>query len=137
MTEMLTLSGTRAIADGRIATFRRVFAAVLALEAVFALILLIVPDLAFGLLGLAVTKGTRVGGGLLLWAALLQVPGQLNPVHDRLPVVLGVIGRGLMGFLGILLGAGYWILGVIALVFAVVLFLLYQRVVTAELMTRP
>ena len=137
MTDMLSRAATGRVADARVATFRSVFAVVLGVEALFALLLLIVPGLALDPLGLEVAGGARISGALLLWTVLLQAPGQLNPVYNRMPVVIGVLGRGVCGLVCLLLGDGFWLLGAVALLFALALFYVYHRLVTAVISSRP
>ena len=98
MTDMLSLAATGRAADARIATFRSVFAVVLGVEALFALLLLIVPGLALDPLGLEAVRDNLVGfeeiiercrereiGGLI-YASSSSVYGnqQVDQLHEGL-----------------------------------------------------
>jgi len=136
MNENLSLSATRRTADAAIATMRNALGAVLAVEAVVALLLVVVPAwLVHGAAG--ELAGARAAGALLGWAALLQVPGLFDPVRYRLSVMLGMAGRAAVGVVCVVVGAGYAAIGVIAVAVALGLLVLFHGMVAAVLSSRP
>lgn len=136
MQPLISLSESEARAEERIDGFRQMFGALLAIEALFGLWLLATSVGAFGLTEIEVA-GISPGltGIMLLWAVLFQVTGFFDPVRNRLPVVIGVLGRYLVG--GVALCLGLWIVGGLAIAFGLALNFSYHGTVRAIVQTRP
>ncbi|PWG63964.1 hypothetical protein [Sediminicurvatus halobius] len=137
MTDTLSLTATREAATAHVQGFRSLFGLVLALEALAGLAMLAWPQAVVAALGADAGGLVPLAGGLLLWTVLLQVPGQLDPVHSRLPVVLGIIGRLGVGVVALFLGFGPALAGLCVIVFALALLFVYHRMVAAVIMSRP
>lgn len=135
MKPIYSLADATRAADARVAEFAGLLRIVLIAEAVLAVLLLIVPGWTIDLLGLPRMLDTAILGAFLLWAVLFQVPGLLDPVHSRLPVVIGVIGRYAVGL--VFLIQGLWLLALLSLAFAVALNVVYHRMARTVLMSRP
>ncbi|MFK7943228.1 MAG: hypothetical protein AB8B85_09995 [Paracoccaceae bacterium] len=136
MESLISLSRSEARAEERITGFRQMLRAVLAFEAIFALWLLATSLGKFGLTEIEVA-GISPGltGIMLLWAVLFQVVGYFDPVRNRLPVVIGVLGRYMVG--GVALCLGLWIVGIVSLVFGLALNFTYHATVRSIVMARP
>lgn len=136
MEPLISLSQSVARAEERTHGFRQMLGVVLAIEALFGLWLLATSIGAFGLTEIEVA-GISPGltGIMLLWAVLFQVTGYFDPVRNRLPVVLGVLGRYLVGIIALCLGL--WIVGVVAIAFGLALNYTYHATVRAVVQARP
>ncbi len=141
MTDSLSIGWTRSEADKALKTHRRLYGFNLVLQSLIAVVALIWPAALLGLVGLdhpdAVIDWARVWAAMVLMASALQVPGYLDPIHNRIPNVVGVLGRGGMAVLFLSLGGGFLWLAAFDGVFAVALYVTYRRLVIAELQTRP
>ena len=136
MDPIISLSRSEARAEERIGGFRQMYGVILAVEALFGLWLLATSIGAFGLTEIEVA-GISPGltGVMLLWAVLFQVTGYFDPVRNRLPVVMGVLGRYLVGGAALLLGL--WIVGLVAIAFGLALNFSYHALVRAVVQSRP
>ena len=141
MTDSLSIGWTRAEADRALKTYRRLYGFNLALQSLGALAVLIWPAALLDLVNLptpeAATDWARIWAMMVLLASAFQIPGYLDPVFNRLPNVIGIIGRAAMAILYLLLGGGFLWLALFDGVFAVALYILFRRLVIAELQTRP
>lgn len=136
MTPIYKLDEAVAQADARESEFRGFYRIVLALEAIAALALLLFPGRVMQNEALAEAGlNPAITGALLLWAILFQIPGLLNPVKSRMPVVIGVIGRYLLAL--VLLLQGLLAAGVLVLIVAVALNFVFHALVRAVVMSRP
>jgi hypothetical protein len=126
--------GVRAAAS-RLREFTSLYKLVLSVETVFALALLFVPRLVARVFALPHEDGYVLWGAMLLFGVIVQLPGLMTPVHGRLTVVTSVIARGLLTIVYLLLAL--WIPAAVTLVAAVALWLLFTRLVYAELGARP
>lgn len=122
-------------ADARVSGFTGLYRVVLAVEALFGLALLIVPGWMSEIFALEDGADTALWGAFLLWTVLFQVPGVMNPVHSRLPVVIGVTGRYLIAV--VYLTQALWLPAIVTAAFAVGLNVVYYRMVLSVLMSRP
>lgn len=136
MNENLSLSATNQAADAAIANFRQAWIAVLALEAVLAAFLVVAPGLVVAG-GAGTLAGARTAGALLACALLLQLPGVFDPVRYRVPVMIGMAGRALVGFVCLWFGGIYTVMGVITLALALGLLVLFHGMVVKILSSRP
>jgi len=139
MTETLSIGWTRARADRRIAAYRRLLLLVLSVQSLIALIVLVWPGWALGLVDLARlgTDWPRAWAGMVLMASAFQVAAWSNPVHQRFPSIVAVLGRALMALIFLSLGGGFLWFALFDGVFCVLLAIGFHRLVIAELMTRP
>ena len=135
MSDIYSLEFAEGQADARIAEFKNLFQLVLAVEVLLALALLIFPSWVSNLIGIPDNIDTALWGVLLLWTVAFQIPGLLNPVHSRLPVVIGVLGRYGLGIAFLCLAM--WICGIVTLAFALILNVAYHRMVRGVIMSRP
>ena len=140
MDRTLSLEWSRAQALSRRSTYRAVLTTCIAFDMLLALLALLVPaTLArwLGLEGEDVPVVVRLCGGGLLLAAILHVPGLLEPVRWRWSNVTGLAGRSLSALLCLLSGAGLAWLGAVEAVFVAALAVTYYALFKAELMSRP
>ncbi len=140
MTDTLSIGWTRATADGRRTVFRRVLAFNLALQSLVAIYVLIDPTTPlalFGISGADAEKLTRLWVAMVVMASALQLPGLLEPIYNRLPNIIGILGRVGMTILYIVLAGPFLWLAAFDGFFTVALYLLYRRAIIAELQTRP
>ena len=135
MTDVYSLAYAESQADTRVTGFKRLLLLVLAAEVLFALALLIFPTWTSGLAGIPSGVLPAIWGAFLLWTVVFQVPGLLNPVHSRLPVVIGVLGRYGMGIAYLCLSM--WLCAIVTLAFGLALNLVYHRMVRSVIMSRP
>ncbi|TYC55766.1 hypothetical protein FMN50_12110 [Rhodobacterales bacterium] len=140
MSDSLSLGWSQSDARRKRDAYRRLLAVNLALQSLLALIVLIYPS---GLLSLLALDGpgalpwARVWAAMVLLASAFQVPALLEPVNQRLPSVIGITGRFGMTILYLCLGGGFLWLALFDGIFAVLLFMLFQRAILGELQTRP
>ena len=141
MTDSLSIGWTRAEADRALKAYRRLYGFNLALQSLGALFVLIWPAVLLDIVNLpapeAATDWVRVWAMMVLLASAFQIPGYLDPIFNRLPNVIGITGRAVMAILYLLLGGGFLWLALFDGVFAVALYILFRRLVIAELQTRP
>ncbi len=135
MSDIYSLSFAQNEADARVAEFKNLFRLVLIVEALLALGLLIFPAAISGLIALPPTISPGLYGAFLLWTVLFQIPGLLNPVHSRPPVVVGILGRYGIGVMFLCLAS--WLCAIVTLIFALALNVVYHRMVRGVVMSRP
>jgi hypothetical protein len=141
MTDMLSIGGARAAATGAHRRFRRLYAVVLALNCLIAVVAILFPDWAAAMIGIQpsveANKLIRAVGGLMLVAALFQLPGLLDPVEGRITIIIGIIGRFGLALVFLCLGGGFLWLAALEGLLGVAILVTFQSLITAEIMTRP
>lgn len=140
MTDTLSAGWTRAEANSRIKIYRRVFGLALALQIVIGGLFLFYPAFSLGILGLpagAENPWPSIWGATLIFVTAMQIPGALDPVRQRYPSIIAVLGRALMVVTFLSQGGAFLWFAAFDAVFGVLIFLLFQRLVIAELMSRP
>ncbi len=140
MTDTLSVSWTRAQADERIKTHRRVFGLALGLQLVIGALFLFFPAFSLGVVGLpagAENPWPSVWGATLIFVTVMQIPGALDPVHQRFPNVIAVLGRLLMVLTFVTHGGPFLWFAAFDAIFGALIFVCFRRLVTAELMSRP
>jgi hypothetical protein len=141
MTDMLSIGGARAAAAGARQRFRRLYAVSLALHGLIAAAGVLFPVWIVGLIGMQPSADAvpwiRVWGGLVLVTSLFQVPGLLDPIDGRIVVIIGIVGRFAMALLFLFLGGAFLWLAALDGLFGIVLLVTFQRLIVAEIMTRP
>ncbi|MEP2028571.1 MAG: hypothetical protein ABJI96_07670 [Paracoccaceae bacterium] len=140
MTDTLSAGWTRSQADARIKTHRRVFGLALALQIIIGALFLFCPVFALGVVGLpaaAENPWPSIWGATLIFVTVMQIPGVLNPVHQRYPVLIAVLGRALMVATFVAHGGHYLWFAAFDAVFGILIYLCFRRLVIAELMSRP
>ncbi len=144
MDQTLAIGWTRNEAAARLADFRRILGANLALQVVIGVTAIAAPHWLATQLGLdepAQPGWVCAWGGMLLLVTVLYVPGWLQPVRKRVSNVAGILGRiglaVLYLIMGLALAKGFLWLAGFDFVFAVVLAALFLRLGRAELMARP
>lgn len=145
MDQTLSLGWTQAEARSRKDTYKRVLVVSLIVQAVIALLAILLPATLAHLIGLAAPHPSgwmRAWGAMLLLVTLLYLPGYIDPVRVRWPNVVGIIGRAGTAMLFLLLALctglrGFIWLALIDGAFAAALVVTYFRLFRAELMSRP
>lgn len=140
MTDALRIGWTQAEAASRRRTYRRLLLTVLIVQVAAGLLALIWPLHLSDWLGLPAPfpeSWLRVVGAMLLITAVLYAPGYINPVFVRFPNVVGIVARFGLAILYLCLGGNFRWLALYELIAAVALGLTYQRLIGAELMSRP
>lgn len=141
MTGVPTLSGARAAAARAQVRFGRVLAAVLGLQALAGLVALVAPLGAASWIGSAppvdAAGWVRAWAGMMLVAALFQLPGLVDAIGARSAIVAAIVARFALALLYLLLGGGFVWLAVFEGMAAVATLLAFQALIRAEIMTRP
>src|SRR5262245_60893375 len=140
MTDALTIGWTRAQADRRRTTYRRLLALNLILMTALALVALIVPAWlarVADLPGPPPPGPVRLWGVMLLIMVLLYVPGWVQPVFVRWPNVIGILARFALAIAYVALGQGLRWFALYEVLFALVLAVTYGRLLRDELMAEP
>jgi hypothetical protein len=140
MTDALRIGSTRGEADSRRRTYRSLLLTVLVVQVLAGLLALIWPLCVSQWLSLPAPSPDgwlRAFGFMLLVAAALYAPGYINPVYVRTPNVVGIVSRFGLAILFFCMGGNFRWLALYEIVVAVALALTYQRLLGAELMSRP
>jgi hypothetical protein len=140
MTDALRIGWTQAQAASRRRTYRCLLLIVLIVQGVAGLLALICPVRLSDWLSLPVPSPDgwlRAVGAFLLITAVLYVPGYINPVFARYPNVAGIVARFALAILYLCLGGNFRWLAAYELIAAIALGVTYQRLIGAELMSRP
>jgi hypothetical protein len=140
MTDALRIGWTQAEAASRRRTYRCLLLIVLIVQVAAGLLALIWPLHLSDWLSLPAPfpeSWLRVVGAFLLITAVLYAPGYINPVFVRFPNVVGIVARFGLAILYLCLGGNFRWLALYELIAAVALGLTYQRLIGAELMSRP
>lgn len=140
MTDALRIGWTQAEAASRRRTYRCLLLVVLIIQAVAGLLALIWPGHLSQWLSLPVPSPDgwlRAVGLMLLVTAVLYVPGYINPVFARFPNVVGIAARFGLAILYLCLDGNFRWLAAYELIVAIALGVTYQRLIGAELMSRP
>lgn len=136
----LSLGKSRADAALALSRHRRVFATALGLQFVIGALFLFVPTFSLGVVGLPPLMGPEwpsIWGATLIFVTAMQIPGAIDPVNQRYANIIAVLGRALMVFTFLWHGGPFLIFAAFDLVFGVLLFTGFRRLVIAELQTRP
>ena len=87
------------------------------------------------------TGWTRGWGATLMLVTALYVPGLLDPERNRAPNLIGILGRVWMGSIWVACGLigerGFFAFAVFDYVWALIIGLLYLRLVKSTIMNRP
>ena len=140
MSNSLSLGWTQSIAARRLSSHQRIFGLALALQLIIGAVFLFCPSYALSVVGLDTAMGPEwpsIWGATLIFVTTMQIPGVLNPVRQRYPNVIAVLGRGLMVLTFLSHGGPFLWFAAFDAVFAVLLAIGFRRVVITELMTRP
>lgn len=138
--DALSLKWTREEADRRIARHRAVFGLALVLQLIVAVLFLFFPTFSLDTVSMSPSMGPEwpsIWGATLLFLTVMQIPGALDPVNQRWINVIAVAGRALMTLTFFYWGGPFLILGAFDLVFGLLLYLGFRRLVIAELSSRP
>ncbi len=137
MADTATLSGSMARAAGAGATYRRILGINLGLNVVIVLLALLFPTWFANLVGAAGAPAPWLPAWALalLFLTLLYLPGMMRPATIRLPNLIGLAERLVMGIAFLILGLP--LLALYALAFCAALGWTYYRLFVAELATRP
>ncbi|MCQ0090826.1 hypothetical protein [Roseovarius sp. M141] len=136
MTPIRSLSEATGQGAVRTDQFRRLLGYVLLVEAAFGLWLLLSAIFGFGMTEVeAAGISPALTGAFVLWAVMFQLPGYLEPIRNRLPVIIGVIGR--YGIAIVCLFLCLWLTALVIFGLALALNIVFNRAVRAVLMSRP
>jgi hypothetical protein len=140
MTDALRIGWTQAEAASRRRTYRGLLLAVLVVQAAAGIVALFWPLCVSRWLSFPVPSPDgwlRVVGAMLLITAVLYIPGYINPMFARFPNVVGIVSRFGLAILYFCLGGNFRWLAAYELIAALALGQTYQRLIRAELMSRP
>jgi hypothetical protein len=140
MSETLTIGWTQAQVSQRLGAYRFALGINLILHVLIGLACLFAPGWVahlFGLPGPIPTGWTRGWGATLILVTALYVPGWLDPVRVRAPNLIGILGRFWMGTVWLFCGGGLLWFAAFDYIFAVVIALLYWRLMRDLLMAHP
>jgi len=140
MSNSLSLGWTRSVAARRLSSHQRVFGLALILQLIIGAIFLFCPSYALSFVGLDTAMGPEwpsIWGATLIFVTTMQLPGVLNPVRQRYPNVIAILGRILMVLTFASHGGPFLWFAAFDAIFALLLALGFRHVVITELMTRP
>lgn len=140
MTDALRQGWSAAEAANRRRIYRNLLLAVLIVQAAGGLLALIFPAFVADLLAvpsLPPNAWLRALGLTMIFMAAFCVPGYINPVFMRYPNVLGIAEHAAFALLYLCIGGGFLLLAVFELAATIALAVTYQRLIGAELMSRP
>ena len=140
MTDALTIGWTRAQADRRRTTYRRLLALNLILQTALGLVALVAPvwlARAANLPGPPPAGWVQLWGVMLLLMVLLYVPGWVQPVFVRWPNIMGIVARFALAVVYVFLDKGLRWFALYEALFAIVLTWSYSRLLRDELMAEP
>jgi len=132
---MQSASYSLRVAAARQREFVGLYRLVLIAEALFGLLLLIVPRFVSRAFALADEADYRLWGAMLVFSVLLQLPGLVSPIHSRLTVIAAIAGRAFLVIIYLLLAL--WLPAVVAAVATAALFVLFRRLIYAEVGCKP
>ncbi len=136
MTPIRSLSEATQLGATRTRHFRSLLGYVLLAEAAFGLWLLLSSVIGFATTEVEAAEiSPGLTGAFVLWVVLFQVPGYMEPIRNRLPVIIGIIGRYGVGIVCLLLG--FWLIAIVIFGLALALNIVFHRTVRAVLMSRP
>jgi hypothetical protein len=138
--DALRIGWTRGEAESRRRTYRGLLLAVLIVQAAAGVIALIWPACVSDWLGvpsLPPNAWLRALGMLMVFTAVFCVPGYINPVFARYPNVVGIMEHFAFAILYFCFGGGFLLIAAYELIVALALAVTYQRLIGAELMSRP
>lgn len=139
-TDALRIGWTQAEASTRRRTYRRVLAAVLAVQAIAGLLALFAPLCLAQWLYLPEPMPDayfRLAGMLLLVSVALYLPGWIEPAFAPVPNVVKTLSCFSLAILFFCLGGNFRWLAAYELIVGLALAVTYMRLVGAELMSRP
>jgi hypothetical protein len=140
MSGTLSIKEAVARATKRRQMFRRVLACDLVLRFAIGSVALVAPTLFSQLLNLLAVEPdvwTHAWGAMQIVAVVLLLPGYWNPIVNRWPNVVGIMGRALTAALYCSAGGGFLWLALFDGTFALLLVVSYRSHFFAELMSRP
>jgi hypothetical protein len=141
MAYSLSIGGSSAIVSARRKRFRLLYGFNLALQSVIALVAIFCPiwlgaQMGMDLAGIA-GDWVRIWGAMVIIASLFQVSGYMEPIENRLAVMIGIIARALMVVVYIVLGGPFLGMAAFDGIFGLIILILFQSLIKAEVMSRP
>jgi hypothetical protein len=140
MTDSLMTGWSQAQADGSRALYRRVLGLNLILHVLIGLACIFLPYWFSHLVSLPEpfpAGWVRGWGATLILVTALYVPGYLDPTHNRMPNIIGILGRLWMAIIWTFCGGGFLWLALFDFVFFLILGFLYLRFLQNTLMSKP
>jgi len=140
VTDTLTIGWTTTRVTESRALYRRVLGLNLILHVFIGLACLFFPHWVADMVGLPgpIPAGwTQAWGGMLILITALYVPGWLDPLVNRAPNLIGILGRFWMGTVWTFCGGAFLWFAAFDYLFAVIIAVLYLRLLRSSLMARP
>jgi hypothetical protein len=140
MPDGLSIGWSTARAQNRRRVYRRILGFNMLLHLVIGLACMFVPEFVsrtFGLPSPVPSGWIRGWGATLILVTALYIPGLQDPIRSRTPNFIGILGRVWMATVWLVIGGGFVWFGLFDLFFAILLAVLYNRLLQAELMSRP
>lgn len=140
MTDSLMTGWSQARAAGSLALYRRVLGLNLILHLLIGLACILLPYWFSDLVSLPEpfpVGWVRGWGATLILVTALYVPGYLDPTHNRMPNIIGILGRLWMAIIWTVCGGGFLWLALFDFAFFLILALLYLRFLQNTLMSKP
>ena len=140
MADSLSIGWSEAQAAAPLRAFKALFGFNLIVQSLVGLSVLILPGLGRALTGVEAAEYRTllvVWGAMVLVASALQAPSYFDPIRYRFTIFIAIGARYFMGLVFLFLGYEFWRMAAFDLIFAVLLSVLFHRVLIAELQTRP
>jgi hypothetical protein len=140
MVDVHLISWTGALAESRLRTYRIVLRGVLIVDALLALFALVFPRWFAEFLGQAVphpSSWPALWGAMTLGVCIFWASGLRRPSFYRWPNVAGIAVKLLLALVLLFAGRGFLLLALWEGATAVVLIILYYRMLIAEMGCRP
>ncbi len=140
MTDMTLVGVAQANAKATKAHYQSFFGIILLIEFLVVLALLIIPHRildALGMTHIGAEKWLQLLAGVWLVLLLFQFIARRQPLLGRYPNIANIIGR--IGLAGLLTYVGGWFLypALYMVISALLLYVLFRRMIIGELQTRP
>lgn len=140
MSDGLSIGWSAAQQGEALRTYKRVLGVNMALHLIIGLACIFLPEWVsrvVDLPGPIPTGWTRGWGATLILVTALYVPGLMDPINNRLPNLIGILGRVWMGTIWVFCGGGFLWFALFDYVWAVIIAVFYLRLARTVIMTRP
>lgn len=140
MSDGLSIGWSNARATSAVGVYRGVLGFNMFLHLVVGLLCIFAPNFVADTVQLPhpIPAGwTRGWGATLILVTALYVPGLKNPVHERAPNIIGILGRVWMGTIWVFCGGGFLWFALFDYAWAIIIFLSYVGLFRATIMDRP
>jgi hypothetical protein len=140
MSDELSIGWCQDRANGRRRAYRGLLGFNMLLHLIVGLLCMFTPYFVSETVGLpppVPTGWIRGWGATLILVTALYIPGLRDPVRNRYPNIIGILGRVWMASTWFVIGGNFFWLGLFDIVFAALIALLYYRLFVAVLQSRP